>query len=1136
MLTKLSGLAGLALFAWNTFAASLAVKVNQVGYLPDRPKLAMVTSTAATGAVSLKRTADNVTVWSGTLGSSIYDAHTNGTIRIADFSAYATPGNYYLSVAGVGDSYPFAIADDAYNQAFYTVMRGFYGMRCGTAVSLAPDWPEYQHTACHAASKAYHASTGKTGTKAVGKGWHDAGDYGKYTVNSAFATGLMLWAYEWHADRIGAMTLNIPETGSGIPDVLSEVKWNLEWLLAMQDTDGGVWIKVTTPGFAGAVMPQNDTATEYIVGKGSAPYKSTAATADFAAVMAIAARIYGQFPATSAFAADCLTAAQNAWTWVVANPNALFTANPGGSPTIYTGVYGDDSVGDEKLWAAAELFRTTGNSTYNTYFVNNYTAWYPAIVNYSVPWWGNARELAMWTYAFSGQPAANATAVNAIRTSTITAANDLLARAQTSGGSIGYRVPMRDWDYYWGGGTQGPCTYGMMLLAANAFQPTQAYVDQALENLHFLFGRNHFCTSWVTGLGSKRVLAPHHRPSMADGISAPWPGLMVFGPDGYNDDGSSLDAIPKTYPAARWVDDAASYVCNETTVGVNASLVFLLASAVNPASAPATPEIEASPTSIVVPEGSSATFQVRLTAAPAASVTVAVSRASGDADITVQSGSSLVFTTVNWNAWQTVTLAAAEDGDTSSGMASIACAATGLATIHVTATEADNDATLTVNAATGGTTTPSGSVIVTKGSATAIAATANAGYTFANWTVTSGSATFANATAASTTVTISADAAIRANFSLQGDAYTISTSAFPAYVPAASGTVNVNVGYTAATGCDLWVMFFDAASNWVGEGMVAVNAGSGTVAVPVWHVALTNGTQYRISSYLTPTGGNWNNAHVFGAEFWTTAGNPPPTTAVLTVNAATGGTTTPAGATTVNVGAATAIAATANTGYTFANWTVTSGSATFANANAASTTVTISADAAIRANFTAAQNQPPVVSAATCSPSPVTGTTGSLAATATDDGGEASLTYTWTVVTKPGTATTPTFSVNGTNAAKNCTVTFYQSGSYTLRVTAKDGGNLTATKDVTLTAAQTLSRITVSPASTTVRTRRTKQFTAVAYDQFNKTMTATFAWTVSGGGTISTSGLFTAGTVKGGPHTVTATTGGLSGTAQITVN
>ena len=183
-----------------------------------------------------------------------------------------------------------------------------------------------------------------------------------------------------------------------------------------------------------------------------------------------------------------------------------------------------------------------------------------------------------------------------------------------------------------------------------------------------------------------------------------------------------------------------------------------------------------------------------------------------------------------------------------------------------------------------------------------------------------------------------------------------------------------------------------------------------------------------------------------------------------------------------------------------------------------------------------ATNQAPTVAtAASATPSPATGTTTALSALGADDGGAAALTYTWATTGSPPAAVT--FSANGTNAAKNSTATFTKAGAYTFQVTIRDAPGLTVTSSISVTVNQTVTTITVAPPSARVRMSSTRQFAATASDQFGNVLSSqpAFGWTVSGGGSINTAGLFTAGTATGGPFTVTASAAGKSGTASILV-
>ena len=180
---------------------------------------------------------------------------------------------------------------------------------------------------------------------------------------------------------------------------------------------------------------------------------------------------------------------------------------------------------------------------------------------------------------------------------------------------------------------------------------------------------------------------------------------------------------------------------------------------------------------------------------------------------------------------------------------------------------------------------------------------------------------------------------------------------------------------------------------------------------------------------------------------------------------------------------------------------------------------------------------PTIVVAAAAMPAPVTGKSTLLTAIAGDDNGPAALTYTWSTVARPAGSSGPTFGRNGTNTSKQITATFARAGAYTLRVTVSDGTN-TSSSDVNVTVNQTLTGITVSPATSTVDLNGTKQFAATAYDQFGVAMATqpTFTWAkASGVGAISSAGLYTA-PAAAGSASITATSGSVtSAAASVTV-
>jgi endoglucanase len=546
--------------------ASTVIKVDQVGYPVDGPKVALVSISAGSPAQAfeLRKNGNDAVVWKGKLAAPVADADSGDQVQAADFSDFHKAGSYYVAVPGVGRSWNFTLGKNVFERAYYMAMRGFYGQRCGTAVDMGPEFPGYSHPACHLKGE-FHASSGTSGPRDNAGGWHDAGDYGRYIVNSSISTGTLLWAWEIYGKKLKTVNLKIPESGNGTPDILNETRWNLEWMLKMQDTDGGVWHKQTSEHFDGFEQPQDDHLTSEVIGTGSAPYKSTCATADLGAVGAIAARVYKPYDAK--FAAKALEAARQAFAWTEKNPNVIFR-NPKG---VSTGEYGDSNCADERLWSAAELYRTTGEKVYGDYYLANYAAFLPMLDSPPAESWSQVAPMGLWTYALAHGKTDKA-AVDAIRQRTVAAAQAVVTRTRAAG----YINSMKTSDYVWG--SNGVAAgYGMYLLIANQFAPNREYVDTARDNLHYLLGRNAFSLSWVTQLGENPFMHPHHRPSGSSKLAAPWPGLLSGGPNRLRND-AVLGAMPKDTPPAKvYADELASYASNEICINWQAALVFVLA-------------------------------------------------------------------------------------------------------------------------------------------------------------------------------------------------------------------------------------------------------------------------------------------------------------------------------------------------------------------------------------------------------------------------------------------------------------------------------------------------------------------------------------------------------------------------------
>lgn len=544
---------------------SLGIKIDQVGYLPDAPKLAVVTSPLAGETFQVLDAASGAEILKGTLSAPREDADTGDRVQIADFSPVTAAGRYVIRLSGGERSFPFSIGPDVFRDAWTLSMRSFYGQRCGIAVDLGRRFPGYKHKACHLEDAAFHRSSGREGRRNARGGWHDAGDYGKYIVNSGITNGTLLWAWEWYGSRLQGLSLDIPESKNRIPDFLDEVKWNLDWMLALQDEDGGVWHKLTSERFGGFTLPEKDDGgPRFIIGTDHEPYKSTGATADFAAVMACAARVYAPF--TKKDSDVYLAAARSAFDWAVAHPDVKFN-NPSG---VRTGGYGDGDLSDEILWAAAELYRTTGDPSYNRWFLEHLPKDKAWVKDDDPQAWPTVRNLALWAYAMADVPGADPATRKRIQDDTRKAARSVAARHAKNG----YLNSMLAKNYIWGSNSVA-LNYSMLLLVADRFSPDAALRHAAWDNLHYVLGRNAFGVSWVTQVGSNPFLHPHHRPSGGDRNPLPWPGLLSGGPNAGRQD----PAMQKTRglpPAKAWVDEQASYAGNENAINWNAPLVFVL--------------------------------------------------------------------------------------------------------------------------------------------------------------------------------------------------------------------------------------------------------------------------------------------------------------------------------------------------------------------------------------------------------------------------------------------------------------------------------------------------------------------------------------------------------------------------------
>ncbi|MGZ3998730.1 MAG: glycoside hydrolase family 9 protein [Flavisolibacter sp.] len=541
-------------------------QLNQVGFVTSSPKLAVITGKTEGGKFYI--TANGSTYFTGTLSDEKQSKNSSTVTRIADFSAFKREGAYHISVPGVGTSYEFRIAEDVFSDVSKAVLKAYYYMRSDMPLEKTyagkwaraaghPDTTVLVHAS--AASDARPAGT----VISSPKGWYDAGDYNKYVVNSGITMGTLLSAYEDFPGYFDKLKTNIPESSDAVPDILNEVLYNLRWMLSMQDpNDGGVYHKLTNAAFDGMVAPGVTKAPRYVV------QKSTAATLDFAAVMAQSSRVLGSFKKQLPHLADsCLAAANKAWDWAEKNPSILYDQrgiNQKFDPDITTGEYGDRSVNDEWFWAATELYTSTKENKFL------------AVINerikdrVALPGWNNVTMLGYYTFIRNEKNLQSCSSLIQMMKDTVLRFANLCLTNEASN-AFGTVIGGSQREFIWGSNSIA-ANEGVLLINAYKITSDRKYIEAALSNLDYILGRNATNYCFVTGIGTKSPMHPHHRPSVSDNIVEPIPGMLVGGPNPGQQDHC---AYPFKEPETSYVDSDCAYAANEIAINWNAPLVYL---------------------------------------------------------------------------------------------------------------------------------------------------------------------------------------------------------------------------------------------------------------------------------------------------------------------------------------------------------------------------------------------------------------------------------------------------------------------------------------------------------------------------------------------------------------------------------
>lgn len=504
------------------------ILINQLGYRVTDTKIAFIRG-GAVGAKFMIVNDKNEVKYEGSINESIYDPAADETVHHGDFSQFREAGEYRVVVEGVGKSGKFVIANEPYAELFSSALSCFATARCG--VEFAGDAGKLAHKECHTAM-----ATGSTDNIIIDArgGWHVQSDYSRCVIPAAKTVADLMLAYK-----------NNPDAFSGTA-LLDDIALELKWLLKLQRGDGAVYHKVTGEKSLYDVMPDADDQPLIICPP------STCATADFAAVTALACTLYKDMDAQ--FANTLLQAAKSAYTYLSSLEFDGGFKNPDG---VKTEEFTDDSDSDERLFAAVALYAATGEKRYHD---EAKALLFAGEVSFDGFGYTDMSGYAHLIYLSLDESLSDAAVVEAVRKGIVAAADRRVAAINASGYNVALGMK------YMHNSNMYVLSDAALLLLASDITGSIAYRQNAKYQLDYILGANALGVCFVTGLGELCPQAPHHALSIAS--SEAQKGMLVSGPD------SALDSDA---PAAKqYLDSSDSAATNSVGLYLNSALVYVL--------------------------------------------------------------------------------------------------------------------------------------------------------------------------------------------------------------------------------------------------------------------------------------------------------------------------------------------------------------------------------------------------------------------------------------------------------------------------------------------------------------------------------------------------------------------------------
>ena len=538
--------------------------MNQVGFRPDSSKKAVLDFAGSDFSVKDENGKD---VYTGKVSHFGTDEISGEDTYVADFSDFKENGTFSIA-SGDAVSTHFSIGNNVYDKLMKDICKCFYFLRCGDA--LTKEFAgEYYHEPCHMGKATVYGED--TEPVDVTGGWHDAGDYGRYSTAGAVAVAHILYGVRFFKNLLD-VDFNIPKVkgdNGNLPDILAEVKVELDFLKKMQRENGSVWHKVTTFCHAPFVMPEEDKEELFLF-----PVSSLA-TADIAAVFSLAYSIYKDYD--KAYADSLLEVSKKAYKWLKENPDELLFFNAEGSNT---GQYDEAEDISNRFWAAASLYEVTGDKEYYedikyqkerliSFDKNATKKGYQGNVLTCLGWAEVAGLGSMSILLKNDDDDLN----KEIRKAFTGEADRLSSNAKKNG----FSLCMEAKDFIWGSNMELLKYLMILTVTDKKIEGKPEYKDAITSGLDYLLGCNSMDVSYVTGNGEKAFKNPHLRPTAVDDIEEPWPGLVSGGPNVGLQDERAKEVPAGSAPMKCYLDHIDCYSLNEITIYWNSPLVFVMA-------------------------------------------------------------------------------------------------------------------------------------------------------------------------------------------------------------------------------------------------------------------------------------------------------------------------------------------------------------------------------------------------------------------------------------------------------------------------------------------------------------------------------------------------------------------------------